>query len=78
MDTTTSYSGHELKIERIRRRVRQYQLAEAMQPPIRPATVSNIERQEYPSPETVRRYLSALERCATSGAALPPGEEGAA
>ncbi len=78
MDTTTSYSGLGLKLLRISRRIKQYQLAQEMEPPVARARIASIEREAFPSPETVRRYLAALERCTDSGTALAPEEQGAA
>lgn len=60
--TATSPSGLSLKLERVAARLKQNELAAAMG--VSPSRLANIEREEYPSAETVRRYRDALSACA--------------
>lgn len=59
-DTT----GLDLKLERVAARVKARQVAAAMG--VSPSRVSLIEREQFPSPDVVRRYRDAVATCATS------------
>lgn len=62
---TEALSGLDLKVARVRRRVRQKAIAEGMG--VSQSRITAIEREQFPSAETVRRYLEALDTCPTSG-----------
>lgn len=53
-------TGMELKLRRIAARVKQHDVATEMG--VTKSRVSGIEREHYPSPESVKRYLAALEK----------------
>jgi transcriptional regulator with XRE-family HTH domain len=57
-------SGLALKIERVTRRAKANALAEAMG--VSKSRVAAIEREQFPSAETVARYRAALDTCAPS------------
>lgn len=61
MDTTAAPTGHDLKVERVSARVKQYELALKMG--VSGTRISAIEREQFPSPEIVRRYRVALAEC---------------
>lgn len=57
-------SGLDLKVERTRARVKAKQIADVMG--VSSSRVAAIEREQFPSIETVTRYRAALGTCATS------------
>lgn len=57
-------TGLDLKIERMRLRVKARQIAEAMG--VSQSRVSLIEREQFPSADVVQRYREAIATCATS------------
>lgn len=62
--TEPPMTGLQLKVERTRRRVKAYRIAELMG--VSRSRVAAIEREGFPSDETVARYLTALDTCAPS------------
>lgn len=54
-------TGHQLKVERVAARVKGVRLAAQMG--VSGSRVAAIEREQYPSTETVRRYREALAAC---------------
>lgn len=64
MDNPSSPTGLDLKVERIRARVRQDRIAMVMG--VTKSRVSAIEREHFPSAEMVSRYRAALATCAAS------------
>jgi len=68
----TGLPGLDLKLRRIARRVKQYQLAEQMG--VSTSRLSKIEREGLASPDITRRYLEALDTCGTSNTSRPAAE----
>ncbi len=58
MTHDTEPTGLSLKVERVRARVKLKDLAQEMG--VSPSRLSAIEREQYPSPDSVRRYRDAL------------------
>jgi transcriptional regulator with XRE-family HTH domain len=61
VDTVTSPTGLDLKVARVAARVKQAELGAHMG--VTYSRVAAIEREQFPSAETVRRYRAALEAC---------------
>lgn len=61
MSHTDEPTGLTLKVERVAARVKAKHLASAMG--VSPSRVSSLEREQYPSPESVRAYRAALATC---------------
>lgn len=57
-------TGLDLKIERMRVRVKARQIADAMG--VSQSRISLIEREQFPTPEVVQRYRDAIATCAAS------------
>lgn len=64
MTTDDRLPGLDLKLKRIARRVKQYELAAAMD--VSTSRLSKIEREGLASAEITSRYLKALDTCGTS------------
>jgi transcriptional regulator with XRE-family HTH domain len=64
MPTETETTGLSLKVERVSRRVKQQDLASAMG--VSASRVASIEREGFVTAATAKRYLEALDTCATS------------
>lgn len=60
----TEPTGLDLKVERTRLRVKGIEVAEAMG--VSKSRIAAIEREGFPSAETVARYRAALATCAAS------------
>ena len=61
MEIIVNPTGHDLKVERVSARVKQAILGAHMG--VTYSRVSAIEREQFPSPEIVRRYRTALALC---------------
>lgn len=61
VDITASPTGHNLKVERVTARVKAKDLASQMG--VSGSRIAAIEREQYPSVETVRRYRQAIVLC---------------
>jgi hypothetical protein len=64
VDTSQPVTGLTLKVERVSRRVKANRLAQSMG--VSPSRVNAIEREQFPTPEVVARYVAALDTCAAS------------
>jgi transcriptional regulator with XRE-family HTH domain len=60
----TQPTGLDLKLERVAARVKAVDLAAAMG--VHPSRISAIERDQFPTIDSVRRYREAIATCATS------------
>jgi len=58
MHSTDEPTGLTLKVERVAARVKAKHLADAMG--VSASRVSSLEREQFPSPESVRAYRAAL------------------
>lgn len=64
MDTTEPITGHSLKVMRVTRRLKAWQVAAQMK--VSPGRVYEVEREQFPSAEMVGRYVAALDTCVAS------------
>jgi transcriptional regulator with XRE-family HTH domain len=63
MQNGTPSTGMDLRLRRVRANVKVKDLADAMG--VVPSRISAIERSPAPRPDTIVRYLSALDTCRT-------------
>lgn len=61
MELITHPTGHDLKVERVQARVKAIDLAAQMG--VSGSRIAAIEREQFPSLETIRRFREALETC---------------
>jgi len=62
VNDTAPITGLALKVERVSRRVKANAIADAMG--VSKSRVAAIEREGFPSEETISRYRAALDTCA--------------
>jgi DNA-binding transcriptional regulator YiaG len=66
---TEQLTGLDLKVARVRERLKAKDIAAEMD--VTPSRVSSIEREQFVTPETAKRYLEAVTTCSTRRTSTP-------